>query len=131
MVHPDLPREFARLGSLDAFPGNLPAQLTSFVGRDAELVAVAGALEAARLVTLTGVGGVGKTRLSLQVAAEVLPRFAHGAWFCELAAAVDDDSLVQVVATALGVTPLSGMTPAAEHRRVPPREAPAGRVRQL
>jgi predicted ATPase/class 3 adenylate cyclase len=110
VVHPDLPREFARLGSLDAFPGNLPAQLTSFVGRDAELVAVAGALDTARLVTLTGVGGVGKTRLSLQVAAEVLPRFAHGAWFCELAAAVDDDSLVQVVATALGVTPLSGMS---------------------
>jgi len=110
VVHPDLPREFARLSSLDAFPGNLPAQITSFVGREAELAAVAAALEAARLVTLTGVGGVGKTRLSLQVAAEVLPRFAQGAWFCELAAAVDDESLLQVVATTLGVTSLSGMT---------------------
>ena len=110
VVHPELPREFPRLSSLDAFPGNLPAQVTSFVGRDAELTAVAAALDSARLVTLTGVGGVGKTRLSLQVAAEVLPRFAQGAWFCELAAAVDDDSLLQVVATALGVMPLSGMT---------------------
>ena len=110
VVHPDLPGEFARIGSLDAFPGNLPAQVTSFVGRDAELVALAKQLETARLVTLTGVGGVGKTRLSVQVAAEVLPRFTHGAWFCELAAAVDDESLVQVVATTLGVTPLAGMT---------------------
>jgi len=110
VVHPDLPGEFARIGSLDAFPGNLPAQVTSFVGRDAELVALAKQLETARLVTLTGVGGVGKTRLSVQVAAEVLPRFTHGAWFCELAAAVDHESLVQVVATTLGVTPLAGMT---------------------
>ncbi len=110
VVHPDLPREFAVISSLEAFPGNLPAQVTSFVGRDAELAAVAAALGSSRLVTLTGVGGVGKTRLSLQVAAEMLPRFERGAWFCELAAAVDDESLVQVVATTLGVTPLTGMT---------------------
>src|SRR3954469_18735095 len=110
VLHPDLAREFPRLGSLDALPGNLPAQVTSFVGRDAELADIATALDTARLVTLTGVGGVGKTRLSLQVAADVLPRFANGAWLCELATAVDDDSLAQIVANSLGVTPLSGMT---------------------
>ena len=57
----------------------------------------------ARLVTLTGVGGVGKTRLAVQVAAEVLPRFPDGAWLCELAAADDADAMAQVVATTLGV----------------------------
>jgi predicted ATPase/class 3 adenylate cyclase len=110
VVSRGLARDFPRLRSLDAFPGNLPAQLTSFVGRDVELAATAKSLETARLVTLTGVGGVGKTRLSLQVAAEVLPRFAHGAWFCELATAVDEESLMQVVMTTLGVAPLQGMT---------------------
>jgi predicted ATPase/class 3 adenylate cyclase len=105
-----LDREFPPLRSLDAFPGNLPLQTTSFVGRDADLAAVADALDANRLVTLTGVGGVGKTRLSLQVAAELLPGFAHGARFCELAAATDADALTQVVASTLGVVPISGAT---------------------
>jgi predicted ATPase/class 3 adenylate cyclase len=105
-----LDREFPPLRSLDAFPGNLPLQTTSFVGRESELAAVVDALDANRLVTLTGVGGVGKTRLSLQVAAELLPRFAHGAWFCELAAATDADALTQVVASTLGVVPVAGAT---------------------
>jgi len=73
------------LRTLDALPGNLPLQLSSFVGRESEVVQVGRALERARVVTLTGVGGVGKTRLALQVAAEVLPRFRDGAWLCELA----------------------------------------------
>src|SRR4029079_15514814 len=70
---PDLPREFPPLRSLDAFPGNLPLQLTSFVGREDELRAITKAFDGTRLVTLSGVGGVGKTRLSLQIAAEALP----------------------------------------------------------
>jgi len=106
----DIGHEFPRLRSLDAFPGNLPMLTTSFVGREADLVSVTSALGSNRLVTLTGVGGVGKTRLSLQVAAELLPRFPEGAWFCELAAATDGDSLAQVVASTLGVVPLAGMT---------------------
>ena len=73
------------------------------MGRQAELAAVAKELGTARLVTLTGVGGVGKTRLALQVAAELLPGFADGAWLCELAAAASGDDLAQVVAIALGV----------------------------
>ncbi len=110
VTHPSLPREFSRLRSLDAFPGNLPAQVTSFVGREADLTAVANALGAARLVTLTGVGGVGKTRLALQAAAEVLPRFPDGAWLCELAAAEDPETMEQVVAAALGVAPRPGIS---------------------
>ena len=101
---------FAPLRSLDVLPGNLPSLPSSFVGRQAELAAVAKELGTARLVTLTGVGGVGKTRLALQVAAELLPGFADGAWLCELAAAANADELAQVVAIALGVVQRQQMT---------------------
>ena len=100
---PGTPTSFPPLQSLDAFPGNLPVQLTSFVGRDDDVAEVAKALSESRLVTLTGVGGVGKTRLALQVAADVLPQFADGAWLCELAATNDADLLAQVVVAALAV----------------------------
>src|SRR5579862_3715740 len=102
--------EFEALRSLDALPGNLPLLATSFVGRDGELAAVAADLAAHRLVTLTGVGGVGKTRLAVQVAAELLPDFADGAWLCELAAAATDEALGPVVSTALGVLQRPQMT---------------------
>jgi predicted ATPase len=97
--------DFARLRSLDAFPGNLPAQLTSFVGRQRDLEVVAEALRSARAVTLTGTGGVGKTRVALQAAADTLPDYPDGAWLCELAAASDPDAMLQVVAIALGLAP--------------------------
>ena len=106
--HPGLVRQFPSLRSLDAFRGNLPLQSTSFVGRDQELAALADALRASRLVTLTGVGGVGKTRLAIQAAAELLPAYPDGAWLCELAAAVDADSMLQLVAATLGVQPRPG-----------------------
>ena len=107
-----LPADFPPLRSLDAFPGNLPSRATSFVGRDADLVKVATALEHAPLVTLTGVGGVGKTRLALQVAAEVVPHYPDGAWLCELAAADSPDALAQIVAASLGAPLRSGVDPA-------------------
>jgi len=116
VAHPDLPADFPPVLALDAYPGNLPVQLTSFVGRDNELDAIGEVLERARLVTITGVGGVGKTRLALQVAAEVLPRFGHGAWLCELAAAGDPETMVQVVAATLGVSPRAGVSLAASIR---------------
>ena len=97
------PASFPPLRSLDALPGNLPALATSFVGRHAELVAIAAQVHEARLVTLTGVGGVGKTRLALEVAADMAPGFADGTWLCELAAASNADELAQVGAIALGV----------------------------
>jgi predicted ATPase/class 3 adenylate cyclase len=99
----DLPREFPPIRSLDALPGNLRPQLTSFVGRDLELAGIAKALDESRMVTVTGVGGVGKTRLAVRAAAEVLPRFPDGAWLCELGLADDDETMGQVVAAALGV----------------------------
>jgi predicted ATPase len=94
---------FAPLRSLETFPGKLPLQLSTFVGRDKELAQVAKALEVSRLVTLTGVGGVGKTRLALQTAAEILPRLPDGAWLCELDAVRDPDLVAQAVAGAFGV----------------------------
>jgi predicted ATPase/class 3 adenylate cyclase len=110
VAHPDLERDFPRLASLDAFVGNLPLQVTSFVGRDADVARIVGVLDDVSLVTLTGTGGVGKTRLAVQVAAELLPRFADGAWFCELAAAEDAETMAQVVATTLGCRQHPGLS---------------------
>ena len=108
LVAPGVRETFPPLRSLDAFPGNLPVQLTSFVGRDEDVAGVAKALNESRLVTLTGVGGVGKTRLAMQTAAELVPRFADGVWLCELAATNDPDLLAQVLVAALGVQPRPG-----------------------
>src|SRR5438270_13876870 len=84
VVHPGLEREFPRL-RLDAVPGNLPKQVTRFVGRESELREAAGHLSGGhRLVTFSGSGGSGKTRLALQVAAEVVDRFPGGRWLVEL-----------------------------------------------
>jgi predicted ATPase len=99
---------FPSLRSLNAFPGNLPIQLTSFVGRQEELASVAKALGASRLVTLSGTGGVGKTRVAVQAAANMVTDFPDGVWLCELAAATDRESMLQVVAAALGYTPAPG-----------------------
>ena len=108
VVAPGLVDEFLPLRTLDAVRGNLPVRLTSFVGRDEELAGVAAALDASRLVTLTGVGGVGKTRLAVQVGGEVLPRFRDGVWLVELAATNDSELLGQVLVVALGVQPRPG-----------------------
>jgi predicted ATPase/class 3 adenylate cyclase len=104
IVHPDLPRGFPALRSLEASSGNLPLPVSSFIGRDRELEQTAAALRDGRLVTLIGVGGVGKTRLALQVAGEALPRFGDGAWLCELAPIRDGGSVADAVATVFSVT---------------------------
>jgi predicted ATPase/class 3 adenylate cyclase len=101
---------FPPLRTLDAFPENLPLQVSSFVGREADLTALAKAFETGRLVTVIGVGGVGKTRLAIQVAADVITRYPDGAWFCELAAADEPDAMLQVVAAALGVQQRPGVS---------------------
>ena len=113
VVHPDLCREFPPLRSLDRVPGgNLPVQVTSFVGREQESQRVAATLGQARVVTLTGVGGVGKTRLALHVAgtASVSARYRDGCWLCELAAVRDPEAVPDAVVTAMGVEPRPGIT---------------------
>jgi predicted ATPase/class 3 adenylate cyclase len=104
VVHADLDHRFPPLTSSDAYASNLPAQMTSFVGRESELAAIAEMLESTRLVTLTGVGGVGKTRLAIQLGAEHLSEYADGVWLCELAAAGDPEAMVQVVAAVFSVS---------------------------
>ena len=105
-----LERDFPRLRSLDGLPGNLPVQLTSFIGRETELRDIEDVFRSARLVTLTGVGGVGKTRLALELAAGVAATYRDGVWLCELGAADDSDALVQVVVAVLGVTTRPGLS---------------------
>ena len=83
---------------------NLPGELNSFVGREAEISEVRRLLEASRLVTLTGVGGTGKTRLSLHVATTALGEFPDGAWLVELAPVADELHVRLAIASALGVT---------------------------
>ena len=89
---------------------NLPAPVTSFVGREADVAAVSAALRKARLLTLTGVGGVGKTRLALAVAAASEASYPDGARLCELAPVAEPDAVPAAVATALGVTQPGGTT---------------------
>ena len=102
--------DFAALRTMDAIPGNLPVQGTSFIGREVEVKALTELVRAHRLVTLTGVGGVGKTRLSVQVAAELITEFPDGVWLVELAPVGDPAAVPDVVATVLGVTPQAGLS---------------------
>lgn len=94
---------------MDARRGNLPATTTSLVGRDHLLSEIVDLVGAQRLVTLTGVGGVGKTRLSLEVASEMLDQFPDGVWLVELAAVGEAASVPDAIATAIGVTPQAGV----------------------
>ncbi len=103
-----LVQEFPPLRSLDAVPGNLPRQVTSFVGRDDELDTVAALVRSNPLVTLIGVGGVGKTRLALEAAAAVVGDFPDGAWLCELAPLTDPAAVWETLAEALRVLPTPG-----------------------
>ncbi|KXF54371.1 hypothetical protein AXA44_07160 [Rhodococcus sp. SC4] len=83
--------------------GNIPVELTSFIGRRSELTLIKGLLSASHLVTLTGIGGVGKTRLALRTAAQLAPNFLHGGWLVELGELTDESLLVDVVAATLGI----------------------------
>lgn len=100
-----LPTDFPMLKALDTNLHNLPVQLTSFIGRKRELEEIVRLLSSPspRLLTLVGPGGTGKTRLSLQAAADVLSRFQDGTWLVELAPVSDETLLPQAVATALNV----------------------------
>jgi predicted ATPase/class 3 adenylate cyclase len=89
-------------------PNNLPAQLATFVGRERELAEVRALVGSSRLVTLTGAGGSGKTRLGLQVAAELLDGSGDGVWLVELAAMTDEDAVAPAICQALGIATQPG-----------------------
>jgi predicted ATPase len=102
--------EFPPLKTLDSTPGNLKPQTTSFVGREMAVAELETAIKANRLVTLTGVGGVGKTRLALEVATRMKSAFADGIWVIELAPVGDPASVPEATAAALGITPQAGLS---------------------
>src|SRR5271165_3679630 len=102
--------EFPALRGLDASPGNLRAATTSFIGRESEVAELQAVVKAHRLVTLTGVGGVGKTRLAVEVAARLADEFPDGVWFFELAAVTDPAAVPDAVAAVLGITQQPGKT---------------------
>jgi len=104
----DLPRDFPALLSLSAGRSNLPVQLTSFVGREQERAQVEALVERARLVTLIGTGGTGKTRLMLEAAGEIAARFPDGVWLAELAALGDKGQIAPEIARALGAPEMPG-----------------------
>ena len=103
VVTTDLPGDFPSLRSLGTHPHNLPIQLTSFIGRAREIAEVKRLLGATRLVTLTGSGGGGKTRLALQVAADVVDGYPDGVWLAEFAPIADPALVPKTVASALKV----------------------------
>jgi predicted ATPase/class 3 adenylate cyclase len=108
VVHPQLRQKFPALRSLEATPNNLPQQVTSFIGREKELAELRRRLAINCLLTLTGSGGCGKTRLCLQVAADALEQFPDGVWLVELAPLVDPGLVPQTVATVLGLKEAPG-----------------------
>ena len=109
LSHPAVPSSFPALKSLEAYPNNLPVQLTSFIGRSHEIEEAKRLLASARLVTLTGSGGTGKTRLALHVAAEVLTAFPDGVWLIELAPVSDPNLVAYALAGVLELRGAPGM----------------------
>jgi hypothetical protein len=105
---PGLRTDFPGLRALDASPRNLRPPTTSFIGRESEVAELQTTLKAHRMVTLTGVGGVGKTRLALEVAARRADEFPDGVWFFELAAVADPAAVPDAVAAVLGITQQPG-----------------------
>jgi predicted ATPase/class 3 adenylate cyclase len=103
LLHPGLPADFPPLRSLSALPNNLPHQLTSFIGREREMEAVKRLLASNRLLTLTGSGGCGKTRLALQMAADLLHEYPDGVWLAQMEALTDPALVPQTVAAAVSV----------------------------
>jgi predicted ATPase/class 3 adenylate cyclase len=103
-----LPADFPPPRTLDARPNNLPLQLTSFVGREDEIAEVRSLLDRTRLLTLTGAGGTGKTRLALQVASEALTEYQDGAFFADLSSLTDPVLVPSALAEALGVPEVPG-----------------------
>ena len=105
---PGLPSGFPPVRSLDTMPNNLPRQLSSFVGREQEIVEAVARLSDATLLTLTGPGGVGKTRLALEIAAQLIASYPDGVWLVELASVTEGSLVGDALASALKVKPQPG-----------------------
>ena len=103
---PGLPFSFPPLKTLEYSPHNLPEQLTSFIGREKEIADIKVLLRSSRLVTLTGSGGTGKTRLSQEVGAQELINFPHGIWLIELASLTDSSQIIPAMAQVFGLQEL-------------------------
>ena len=105
-----LPSEFPPIGSYGETPNNLPTRLTTFLGREAEIAEVAALLASNRLLTLTGPGGTGKTRLSLEVAGRSLAAFPEGVYFVELSTITEPELVPATIGQALGLPDRGGRT---------------------
>jgi len=103
IVSPGLKPDFPPLKTLDASPNNLPIQLTAFIGREKEIEDIRKLLSEVRLLTLVGPGGTGKTRLSLQIGAELINNFENGVWITELATLQDHNLLSRTIANTFGL----------------------------
>jgi predicted ATPase/class 3 adenylate cyclase len=106
LVHPALLHDFPPLATPDRRPNNLPTQASTFIGRDTELREIRAGIEreSVRLLTLTGPGGTGKTRLALRVAADEIDRFDHGVFFIDLSAIRDTQAVLASIARTIGLT---------------------------
>ncbi|MDB5073111.1 MAG: regulatory protein LuxR [Candidatus Eremiobacteraeota bacterium] len=103
VLAPALRADFPALRSLEARPNNLPFEISSFVGRKQELADVRGALDRRRLVSIVGPGGIGKTRLALQAAADMIDRFEDGAWIVTISPLRSGDLIAHAVADVLRI----------------------------
>ena len=105
LMHPEVPSDFPALNTLDNRPNNIPSQATALIGREREIAAIAEllALDEVSLVTLTGPGGTGKTRLAFQVAADHLEQFEDGAFFVDLSLIEDERMVFPKIAEVLGL----------------------------
>ncbi len=126
-----LAAEFPALRTPDMRRGNLPVPATALLGRARELLEVCDLVRANRLVTLTGVGGVGKTRLALEAGTALAAEFPDGVWNVELASVGDAASVPGAIATALGITPQAGVAVERDVGRGPVRSSAPGAARQL
>jgi predicted ATPase/class 3 adenylate cyclase len=106
LVHPALASDFPPLATLSDRPNNLPTQTSEFLGREAQLAAIRDLLDTAgvRILTLTGPGGIGKTRLALQAAADQIDRFEDGVYFIDLSAVRDPDAVFETIVRTVGLT---------------------------
>ena len=101
VVGPELRTEFPALAGIDVHPNNLPSRISTFIGREEELEELRRRVSDRALITIVGMGGIGKTRLALQLASDIIDQFPGGAWFVDLSGLHDGSLVVTVIAEAL------------------------------